>query len=159
LEACEVEENQGSGMAHFVWDFSNPAIKNPGQDILIHDSAFANNQGEFGGAIFWSNFGTMPKLEVWNARFESNACTNNGGGTASIIGSIVMGEDAMPENWTHSSGSHSRKWGSSVSQDQLLLALSFTRSEEHCAGQQWTIVSRLWSVQHNSCDFQTVACD
>ena len=52
LEACEVEENQGSGMAHFVWDFSNPAIKNPGQDILIHDSAFANNQGEFGGAIF-----------------------------------------------------------------------------------------------------------
>jgi len=75
LEACEVVGNQGSGMAHFVWDFSNPVIMSPGQNILIRDSAFANNQGEFGDAIFGSNFGTMPKLEVLNTRFESNACT------------------------------------------------------------------------------------
>jgi len=39
---------------------------------------------------------------------------------------------------THSSGIHSRKWRSSVSWDQLALALLPTASEEGCSGEQLT---------------------
>jgi len=37
--------------------------------------------------------------------------------------------------------------------DQLLLALSFTRSEEACSEEQRTIISRRWSMQCDGCVF------
>lgn len=84
MENCQVADNKGSGLAHFIW---NNEVANPGQHIVIRNSEFSNNEGEFGGAIFGSNFGTMPKLEVWDTRFDSNRCTDDCGGTASVIGS------------------------------------------------------------------------
>mmetsp|Transcript_7926 Transcript_7926/g.14021 ORF Transcript_7926/g.14021 Transcript_7926/m.14021 type:complete len:467 (+) Transcript_7926:163-1563(+) len=86
IEGCEFTDNQGSGLAHFIWSPS-PDITDPGQQIVIRDSTFTNNEGRFGGAIFGSNFGAMPKLEVWTSHFEGNRCTGTGGGSASTIAS------------------------------------------------------------------------
>jgi len=69
------------------------------------------------------------------------------------------GMHRVPRWGTHSFGIHSRKWRSSMSGDQLLLALAFTSSDQECSGEWRIIITGCWSVQCNTHIWWTVVCN
>ncbi|KAG7365350.1 hypothetical protein IV203_038553 [Nitzschia inconspicua] len=61
-------------------------------EAVIKDSVFLNNEGGPAGGIFYSDFGSMQRLEVLRTEFTSNTATDeDGAGAAQISQNILSG--------------------------------------------------------------------